>query len=288
MRNRDRDAARFIENLVHAWMRNPRFKPLVKALREDEGEAAGWVARILGRPDKSPGEKADEARLFLFKYAMEHVRTVLKLDHFVLFKEMETVEVILEDAFGVVQGATADRVLFPRQAEVARIISRCILHKGRKRIDPKDIVAYLNLFSVAKTGEQLDQDRTMRYKTMVWLAYLLIDMVEHDAGNVCEGGVGYFKARLKVLLDKVLTGGIIDEEAGSPKRHFEGGKWDRTLYGWLQGEDRRPFAEKLRRQINLENRKEHVNRLLLAEHRDCMYRQTIALFCATTGGTSDG
>ena len=48
-----------------------------------------------------PRDRADEARSHIVQYALERAGIVLGAVHFTLFKEAETVQVILEDAFGV-------------------------------------------------------------------------------------------------------------------------------------------------------------------------------------------
>jgi hypothetical protein len=94
---------------------------------------------------------------------------------------------------------------------------------------------------------------------------------------VCQKGPEHFRNKFRELLDRSIEGTIIDEESRRPG--FEEGKWERTLFGWLQGEDRKQFVEKLKRQFNMENKIEHENRRLLAEHRKCVLEQVLALFC---------
>lgn len=273
------EASLLVRSHLHAWMRIPHLKPLARAVRRDEELLIASVARILGAEGKSPRDRADEARSHIVQYALEHIGIAVGAAHFTLFKEAETVQVILEDAFGVEIRNDRDVVTPPFQEEVARMIVRCLFRQRRRPIRAEEIVSFLRTFSNGGSGEGADHDRIMRYKSMVWFAYLLIDLIRVDEEAVRQGGPGYLKTKFKDLLDKVLEGKIIDERFASPRYNYEGGRWDRTLFGWLQGEDRKPFVEKLVKQFNLDNRVEHGSRLLLASHRECMYRQVVGLFC---------
>jgi hypothetical protein len=111
---------------------------------------------------------------------------------------------------------------------------------------------------------------------LVWLIYLAIDLIAVEQ-RVCIKGPEYFRSKFRELLDCALAGSIINENSRKPG--FEGGRWESTIFGWLQGEDRKPFVLKLKRQFNLENKIEHANRFLLAEHRKCVFEQVMAMFC---------
>ena len=111
---------------------------------------------------------------------------------------------------------------------------------------------------------------------MIWFVYLAIEIVKSEP-LVCLKGLEYFRNKFRDLLDRTIEGTVINEDSRLPG--YEGGKWESTLFGWLQGEDRRQFVEKLKRQFNMENRIEHANRCLLAEHRKCVLEQVLAFFC---------
>lgn len=278
MRDWDGDAGRFVNDLIQVWMQS-RFRPLARTARKHRGALVGLVEKVFRGGRGSRRAKADAARAEVVKFVLERARLELELEHFVLFKEAETVQVVLEDAFGVVQGAEEDRVLIPRRQEAIRMIVRCLFPGPLKSADTKDIVVFLQLFSPSGDRTVTDQDRTQRIKTMVWLAYLLMDLLRVDREKACAAGTGYLRVTLTNLLTRAIEGKIINEETAVPVHNFEGGRWDDTLYGWLQGEDRKPLTEKLRRQFNLDNRVDHASRLLLAGHRECMYRQVLSLFC---------
>lgn len=275
------EASHLVRNHTHIWMRTPHLKPLAKVVKRDAEILTASVARILGAERRSPAERADEARAHIVQYALERAGIEFKTVHFILFKEAETVQVILEDAFGVVARDEMDWVTPPFQEEVAKMIVRCLFQERRRPFRTEEIVSFFRVFAEGEKGTDADQDRIMRIKSMVWLAYLLIDLIRTDGEAVSRGGAGYLKTRLKELVGKVLEGSIIGEVYASARYDYEGGKWDDTLFGWLQGDDRKPFVERLVKQFNFENRVDHGNRLLLASHRDCLYRQAVGLFCQT-------
>jgi hypothetical protein len=220
----------------------------------------------------------DEIRSFLLRFTLERLRVEFEPIHFTIFKQVETIQSILEDAFGVQPGPKMDIITFPHQEEAALILVRCLLQSGSESGGVRNAVAFLQLFH-SGMSDRADHDRTLRIKSMVWMIYLLIDLIVTDRERVCLKNAAYLRGRFKDLLDRALGGRIIDEDAPSPDGHFEEGRWDATLFGWLQGEDQKAFLEKLIRQFNFENLSEHANRLLLARHRECLFRQTVRLFC---------
>ncbi len=278
MQDWNREAERFVEGHVHAWLQS-RFAPLAKVVRKNRKELTGLIKEVFERDGKCFREKSDEARSLTVRFALERARVELDVEHFILFKEAETVQLILEDAFGMSPGKEEDRVTIPYQEEAVRSIVRCLFRGSMGPADAKDVAAFMGLFSSRGNADAGDQDRVMRIKSMVWLAYLLIDLVRTEKDRACTAGAGYLRSMLQTLMDKAVEGKIINEETAAPQYNYGGGKWDSTLFGWLQGEDRKSLVEKLRRQLNLENRIDHANRMLLAGHRECMYRQVLSLFC---------
>lgn len=282
MRDWDEEADRFVTNHLHVWMQTFHLKPLAEAVRKNRDDLIREVAKILREEGKGFDERADAARACILSRALESVRIEFGTDHFVLFKETETVQVILEDAFGVQAGRDVDRVAPPFQEEAAKIIVRCLFRDRSKLARVENLLDFFRFFFKTGGGPPSDPEKIMRYKSTVWFVYLLIDLIRTDREDICRKGPGFLKSRFKTLLDKAAEGKIINEEYASSRYGYEGGKWDRTLFGWLQGEDRKPFVERLVKQFNLENRAEHGSRLILARHRECMYGQAIELFCRPT------
>jgi hypothetical protein len=271
------EATEFVDTFIDMQRRDAVFRPLSGVLAKNRAILVKEAAQILGRQGKSRSANTDQARSLLLRFAVEGLKIEFKVDHFVLFKQQETVEVILEDAFELETEQTD--VLFPFQEAAAGIVVKCLFPKAGKSIYREDVFTFLLFFWGGGAKSELDEDKVTRYKTMVWFAFLLIGLVTRDRENACREGVGYIRARLLLLLKKAADEKIICEETESRAADFEGGKWTWSLFGLLQGKDRKPFLERLRRQFNFENRVEHANRALLDEHRECMYRQTLAQLC---------
>jgi hypothetical protein len=264
-----------IDNHIHAWSSIRTFTPLAEILQNDREIVAAKLLKLTGRgiPEGQDGRNA--VRLFLLGYALERMAGRITSEHFTIFRDAETVQVILEDSYGFRFEDDRDDILIPYQNEAIKILIQCLFHRA-KPADEKDVLSFLRLFSSSKANLPADQDRTMRLRSMIWFIYLAIEIVKTDK-TVCAKGFDHFRNRFRELLDRTIEGTIINEESRFPG--FEDGKWERTLFGWLQGEDRKPFVEKLKRQFNMDNRIEHANRCLLAEHRKCALEQVLALFC---------
>lgn len=278
MRDWQKEAGRFIDNLIYVWMQDPSLNPLIAAVRNQERNLTEEVASILAREGESLGKRADKARSFVLRSALEQLPIHFQTEHFVLFRQADTVEFILESAFGAELASDIDKVIIPHQQEVAQMLARCLFAVRDKSIDLEDITTFLHLFT-GRENAKLDQDKTMRYKSMVWFAYLSIALVTTDAVSTCKKGISYFKIKCQTLLRGAMEGKIINEDELSLKPDYEHGKWNDTLFGWMQGDESKPFLEKLWKQLNLDNKADHGNRVLLPEHRDCIYRQAAELFC---------
>jgi len=261
-----------IDNHIHVWSSTEAFTPLAGILQDDRNVL---VEKLLALTAREAPKGRDAVRLFLLGYVLERVAGRITSEHFTIFRDAETVQIILEDSYGFEFQAERDDVLIPYQTEALKIIIQCLFRRVRPA-DRKDILCFLHLFSRAEEQFHTDQDRTMRIRSMIWFIYLAIDIIKTEQ-TVCLKGLEYFRNKFRQLLDRAIEGTIINEETRLPG--FEGGKWERTLFGWLQGGDRKQFTEKLKRQFNMDNRIEHANRCLLAEHRKCVLEQVLSLFC---------
>lgn len=264
-----------IDNHIHVWSSIPSFAPLARILQNDREILVEKLLTMTPRGVPKGRDGSDAVRLFLLGYALERITGRITSEHFTIFRDVETVQVILEDSFGVIFGADYDEVLVPHQNEALKIIIRCLFRRV-KPADEKDVLCFLHLFSREKANLPADQDRTLRLRSMIWFVYLAIEIVKYEP-LVCLKGFEYYRNKFRDLLDRTIEGTVINEDSRLPG--YEEGKWESTLFGWLQGEDRRQFVEKLKRQFNMENRIEHANRRLLAEHRKCVLDQVLAFFC---------
>jgi hypothetical protein len=264
-----------IDNHIHVWSSIPSFVPLARILQNDREILVEKLLTMTPRGVAKGRDGGDAVRLFLLGYALERMTGRITSEHFTIFRDVETVQVILEDSFGVISEADYDEVLIPHQNEALKIIIRCLFRRV-KPADEKDVLCFLHLFSREKANLPVDQDRTMRVRSMIWFVYLAIEIVKYEP-LACLKGFEYFRNKFRDLLDRTIEGAVINEDSRLPG--YEGGKWESTLFGWLQGEDRMQFVEKLKRQFNVENRIEHANRCLLAEHRKCVLEQVLAFFC---------
>ncbi|MDR3555939.1 MAG: hypothetical protein P4L55_14370 [Syntrophobacteraceae bacterium] len=269
-----------IDNHIFAWSSIPSFAPMAEILRNSRDILVEKLLDLTERGVPEGANARDAVRLFLINFALERMAGEITSEHFTIFRDTETVEVILEDSYGIQCRADRDDILIPHQNEALKILIQCLFHRV-KAADEKDILCFLHMFSRATPPARQDQDRTMRLRSMIWFIYLAIEIVKTERA-VCSKGLEYFRNKFRELLDRTIEGTIIDEESRRPG--FEDGRWEKTLFGWLQGEDRREFAIKLRRQFNMENRLEHVNRCLLADHRRCILVQVMAMFCNRPDG----
>lgn len=275
VREKQNDSVSLVDNLIGVWGANPALAPLAEILAKDRKVLLERLTAVSTEVGRGHRPRVDAQRAFLLGYALEHAGSGIDFSHFVLFKEGETVQVILEDSFGVEPGSDSDTIAVPHQEQAIRILVRCLFGNRRKAERAKDVAVFMQLFSRKSHAGKCDQDRVMRCKSMVWLVYLAIELIlaEKSAGI---RGLEFFSGKFRELLDRAVAGDLINEDSRKPG--FDGGKWEDTLFGWLQGEDRKSFLLKLKRQFNLENRLEHANRRLLAEHRKCVFEQVMALF----------
>ncbi len=274
---------KFIENIIDVWKRNPDLKQPAKTLKKDKKLLVERVDEIFAHKRKSDRKKNDEARSFLLSYALARIDPQISADHFVLFKFRGIVVEILEDFFGVEDCRITNYsdpqyyeqtigVLLENQEKAAEMITKCVNLKNED-----DITEFLRFFS-NDSKSMKRTDKTLRFTSMVWFAYLLMDLIRIDE-KACENGTNYIKAKLGELLDTVNDGKIINEERGTGAGDYEDGIWAESFFSYLQGKDRKPLVERIIKQFNFDNESKHSNRRLSAEHKKCLYRITHELFC---------
>ena len=264
-----------IDNHIHVWSTIASFAPLAEILQNDREILVEKLLTLTAQGVPKGQDAHDGVRLFLLDYALERTAGRITSEHFTIFREAEAVQVILEDSYEVRPGAKREEVIVPHQSDALKILVECLFRRVQPAVQ-EDVICFLYLFSREKANLPTDQDRTMRFRSMIWFIYLAIEIVKSEP-MVCLKGLEHFRNKFRDLLDRTSEGTIIDEDPGLTGD--EGGKWETTLFGWLQGEDRRQSVEKLKLEFNMENRIEHANRRLLAEHRKCVLEQVLAFFC---------
>ena len=261
-------ASLLIKDTIKIWSKNKYCLELAKIIQKNQKFVKNKVNEILTQKKKSEKRKYNEARYFLLDYAITGIECKVKLDHFILFKKRETVEIIIEDIFDIDE---TGKIIFDNQEKVSNIYTSCLF------LNENEIISFLIFF--LSDFEQLENiDKISRYKTFFWFIYLIIDIVRIDS-CACEKGAIYIKDKLHDLLMTVEKQKIINMEGETEKDDYEEGIWNNSFFAYLQGEDRQEFLNKLIEQFNFNNKTEHANRYLLARHRDCIYKKTYELFC---------
>ncbi len=267
--------SKFITDIAEVWTDHHHLKQLAVILKNNKKILVEQVSSIFEQKKKSDKKKLNEARSFLLRYALTRVNPEFREEHFVFFKYREIVEEILEDFFGVEECRISDwsdpqyyeqpiSVIFKDRGKIAKTITMCLELKN-----DDDIITFLKFFSGDSNAIE-KSDKTLRYRSMLWFAFLLTDLIRTDK-EACEKGANYIKARLEELLDAAAEGKIVNEKSETGKGDYDGGMWEKSIFSYLQGEDRKPIAERLITQFNFDNEREHANRRLLAEHKRCMY-----------------
>ena len=203
-----------IDNHIYVWSsvpffcadgRNPQERP-----RYPRGKAPG-PHRARSPQRRQPKRRRPSVSI---NFALERMAGQITSEHFTIFRDAETVEVILEDSYGIQCRTDRDDILIPHQNEAIKIIIQCLFHRA-KAADEKDMLCFLHMFSRAKPQVRPDQDRTMRLRSMIWFIYLAIEIVKTEP-EVCSKGLEYFRNKFRELLDRTIDGTIIRRRIQAP------------------------------------------------------------------------
>ena len=123
-----------IDNHIHVWSSIASFAPLAEILQNDREILVEKLLTLTARGVPKGQDGRDAVRLFLLGYALERITGRITSEHFTIFRDAETVQVILEDSFGVICQADWDEVLIPHQNEALKIIIQCLF----RRVKPAD------------------------------------------------------------------------------------------------------------------------------------------------------
>ena len=254
--------------MISVWNQDEQTKVLAQVIQSDRKFVKRQISIILSHKRKSEHRKYDEARTFLMKHALAGLDFDPCIKHFVLFKKRETVEIIIEDRFDLDE---VGKIVMEHQEDLSKVFIQCVY------ISKNDAFSFLTfLFSDAE--QQGNVDKISRYRTLFWFVCLIIDILTIDS-MACKNGFTYIREKLNELLDRVENQQIINQNGETEKDDYDNGIWNYSLFGFLQGEDRKEFVGKLKEQFNFDNKTIHSNRYLLSKNRDCVCKQTYEIFC---------
>ena len=89
-----------IDNHIHVWSSIPSFAPLAEILQNDREILVEKLLTLTDRGVPKGQDGHDTVRLFLLGYALERIAGRITSEHFTIFRDVETVQVILEDSYG--------------------------------------------------------------------------------------------------------------------------------------------------------------------------------------------
>ncbi|KPA19216.1 hypothetical protein MHK_000568 [Candidatus Magnetomorum sp. HK-1] len=269
------EALYFIESIIEGWQTNSMMTSASRLLEKNKKALEKDVKIIFKHKTMSERNKKNKARNFLIQYVAKRTELNIDIEQLVFSGDKMTVEVILEDSFGVDTVDDDEIVVFPNQEEVTAIIAHCLFNKTT--IKDSDIDAYLNFFIMGNI-DVVPINQSLRYKTILWLVFLLIDIIHKDT-NVCAEGMPYIQEKLEILLADVLDNKVINEDE-LPGPNYDNGIWNSSLFAFLQGGiKRKRLVNTLLDHLNFNNDSKHPSRCLLSKHRKCIYEMVLDIFC---------
>ena len=217
------EALSFIESIIEGWQSNPMMTSASRLLEKNKLALEKNVKIIFKHKTMSERNKKNKARNFLIQYVAENTSLNFDIDQLVVAGDKTTVEVILEDAFGV-DSVDNDIIIFPNQDEVTSIIAQCLFDKTT--IKDSDIDAYLNFFIMGNMSD-VPVNQSLRFKTILWLVFLVIEIIQNDT-RACKKGLTYIQQKLETLLTDVLENKVIKEN-DSFGPDYDEGLWNKSL-----------------------------------------------------------
>ena len=199
----------------------------------------------------------------------------ISIEHFVLFNDLETTQIILEDSFAlefydesINIYKNVYKINFPYQNEVIEIMFKCCLSR-------KNDIISLQKFLLNELYETSIYTQ-IRYKAMIWFIYLVIEIVNRVEIDRIGRGVHYIKTKFKELLIAAIEDKLISIEEF--EKSYDDGLWDGTMFVYLQGADRRKFAKRLFETFNFNNSNRVRYKTLLSTDRNCIYKEVYKTF----------
>src|SRR5512140_1733012 len=131
-----------LDNHIRVWSATPSFLPLAEIISADKEILVDRLIEITAQSES----RGDKIRMFLIDYALGRLATGINSGHFTLFMDSETVEIILEDSYGIQPGEESDQILIPHQEKAIKIIVKCFFRKSSTPADELDIACFLHIF----------------------------------------------------------------------------------------------------------------------------------------------
>jgi len=260
-----------LETIIENWKNHPDFKQLVNFIENDKKNIFKQVKKIFKNKRKSEKTKNNEARMFLYEYAVKKIQIDPRIEQFIFSNDRETVEIIFEDVFGFNNNPDKKYTInFNYIKQLSELITECLF----TNYNSNEVINFLKYF-FDKPG--VSRDRIMRYKTILWFSYLIIDIIIID-DLVCDKGPNYLKEKIQELMNAIEEEMIISQ-SDIDNACYDDGLWENSLFAYLQGEDRKNLFEQLNKQFNFLEIQDNNNRLLIAEQRRCIYRKAHNIFC---------
>jgi len=181
------------------------------------------------------------------------LKDIIKL--FYIKNKKKIINIIFEERFGY-KDIEETEINFQYYVEAFEIIVECL-----SKTDPNGNLETLLLFI---SGGSKHKDIFLRYCSMFWYTYLLIDIILINENEICKSYDYLFLTKeLKKLLDVAYQEKINTDEI----------KYEKTLFDFIQYDIE--LIDTLRKRFDPKRQ----NRGLLPEHKKCMSQKSIRVFC---------
>ena len=279
-----------IQSLNQNAHKSRYFRLMASSIKKDRRILYDQIFEIMNQSGRDKRDKYNESRDLIFRHALNKIPVHLYRNIFRLSKhELIPYEILTQYH---IESVIDNHVSYKFQNEVFEALIQCA------EFNESNIMAFFKLFSddyirgkltntnsysavhgaISKHYQEKKiskNDISLRFRSMVWFIYLLIDIVTLDGQKVCELGPGYLKKKLKELLNAVDDEQIVKmDETG-----YDDGKWEECLFAYLQGDEKKSFVNALRKQFNFNEDPKNINRKLKNSIRQCLYGIVFKIIC---------
>jgi len=254
----------FMKDIISKWKRDSQLRKFFLKVNERKKVFRKDIAKIYNHARKSDKRKKKESRNVMIRDALPQIPSNIRRKHFILEKN-PVIHDILDDFFKK-QGENIYKnniLINDHDVEIIKIVRDCMdINKD------ENIKTYIQFFS---DNINPPAERTLRFRSMTWFAYLIIVILKKDQ-NACEEGATYIKNKLMEILQAVIDENIDNRKNSDP---LDQGLWSETIFAHLE----KGIAERLLKQFNFKNIVEHGNLRLLSRHRKCMFKTAHTIIC---------